>query len=302
MLMTVVFLWLGNVAMAFCTNSTQCLGWETCINNTCIPNNNNVWNTTLWTIEAWWICTQNLDCQSWLTCLAGHCITDPNAWNTTIGTFCSDTILCPGWQVCVGNQCITNTSTITTDCGSCRKLASSEYLNGCNSTEVQKTCSSDPNEIYCCPKNVWNVCMSPEWSVFDWLRCACPDAGGIKQIAVDGVCKKCNADDVCCGVKLNTKVPFIGNCIESKKDYVGGNSETSVTWEEAFPVLMWSLTKILVTVILIVSFLLIVAGGIMIATGDPAGGKKMIIKVVVGIAILWASWVILRLINPNFFG
>lgn len=148
----------------------------------------------------------------------------------------------------------------------------------------------------------WNSCTYPEWSVSNWFICVCPDAGGIKQIAVDGVCKKCNADDVCCGVKLNTKVPFIGNCIESKKDYVGGNSETGVTWEEAFPVLMWSLTKILVTVILIVSFLLIVAGGIMIATGDPAGGKKMIIKVVIGIAILWASWVILRLINPNFFG
>jgi len=53
---------------------------------------------------------------------------------------------------------------------------------------------------------------------------------------------------------------------------------------------------------LIVSFVLIIVGGIMIATGNPSGGKKMIMKVVVGIALLGASGVILRLINPNFFG
>jgi len=40
----------------------------------------------------------------------------------------------------------------------------------------------------------------------------------------------------------------------------------------------------------------------MIATGNPSEGKKMIIKVVIGIALLGASGVILRLINPNFFG
>jgi hypothetical protein len=47
---------------------------------------------------------------------------------------------------------------------------------------------------------------------------------------------------------------------------------------------------------------LIIIWGIMISTGDPAWGKKLIIKVVMGIALLGASWVILRLINPNFFG
>jgi len=96
-------------------------------------------------------------------------------------------------------------------------------------------------------------------------------------------------------------VPFVGKCIESKTGYVGGD-ETWVTSEDAFPVLMSSLTQILVTVILIVSLLLIIVGGIMIATGNPSWGKKMIINVVIGIALLWASWVILRLINPNFFG
>jgi hypothetical protein len=53
---------------------------------------------------------------------------------------------------------------------------------------------------------------------------------------------------------------------------------------------------------LIVSFLLIVIGGIMISTGNPKWGKDMIMKVIIGIALLGASGVILRLINPNFFG
>ncbi|MFA6255954.1 MAG: hypothetical protein WC606_02110 [Candidatus Absconditabacterales bacterium] len=115
-------------------------------------------------------------------------------------------------------------------------------------------------------------------------------------------CKKCSDPGVCCGISLNTSVPFIGNCIEDTNANVGVGEETGVTGATAFPVLMGSLTKILVTVILILSFVLIVIGGIMIATGNPSGGKKMIMKVVIGIAILGASGVILRLINPNFFG
>lgn len=129
---------------------------------------------------------------------------------------------------------------------------------------------------------IWCVCK-------DWYK------------RVDNECKSCSDPGVCCGVSLNTSIPFIGKCIESQTNYKSPD-ETSVTWETAFPVLMWSLTKILVTAILIVSFVLIVVWGIMISTGNPSGWKKLIIKVVVGIALLGASWVILRLINPNFFG
>ncbi len=129
------------------------------------------------------------------------------------------------------------------------------------------------------------------------IWCTCKD--GFTRI--DNECKSCSDPGVCCGISLNTSIPFIGKCIESKTNYKSPD-ETSVTWETAFPVLMSSLTKILVTAILIVSFVLIVVWGIMIATGNPSWWKKMIIKVVVGIAILGASWVILRLINPNFFG
>lgn len=44
----------------------------------------------------------------------------------------------------------------------------------------------------------------------------------------------------------------------------------NVTESTAFPILMGSLMKILITVILIVSFILIIVGGILIATGNPS--------------------------------
>lgn len=148
---------------------------------------------------------------------------------------------------------------------------------------------------------VWTPCPAGKtpiwWTINSFWICSCPT--GTKN--VKGTCTSCQAEWVCCWVELNTSIPFIGKCIESDKAYKSSD-ETSVTWETAFPVLMWSMAKILVTVILIVSFVLIVIWGIMISTGDPAWGKKMIIKVVVGIALLGASGVILRLINPNFFG
>jgi hypothetical protein len=53
--------------------------------------------------------------------------------------------------------------------------------------------------------------------------------------------------------------------------------------------LIGSLTKILISVILITSFILIVVAGVMIASGKPSEGKKMIINVAIGLALLGAS-------------
>ncbi len=188
-----------------------------------------------------------------------------------------------------------------TSCDSCTEITPP---NDCSVNQTQKTCN---NKNYCCSSLVtWSPCTSDINSKLAWDSnahvtsigtCTCND--WYKD--VDGTCKSCSDEWVCCGISLNTSVPFIGKCIESEKNYTSPG-ETWVTWEEAFPVLMWSLTKMLVTVILIVSFVLILIGGIMITTGNPSGGKKMIINVVIGIALLGASWVILRLINPNFFG
>lgn len=107
-----------------------------------------------------------------------------------------------------------------------------------------------------------------------------------------------------CGIKLNTNVPFIGNCISYSSDGSAWWDGLVVTIANAFPALMGGLSKIVVTLILITSFVTLVIAGVSISTGDAIGvgkGMDLIWKVVTGIALLWASGVILHLINPNFF-
>lgn len=77
-------------------------------------------------------------------------------------------------------------------------------------------------------------------------------------------CELCTRKDVCCGTKLSTSIPFIGDCIESSSQASGA----VITETTAFPVLITSLVKILISVILVVSFILIIAAGVMRATGD----------------------------------
>lgn len=131
------------------------------------------------------------------------------------------------------------------------------------------------------------------------IACTCKPQYGEATTKTNKItCQPCSDPDVCCGVKLNTSIPFIGNCIESSSQASGA----LITETTAFPILIGSLIKIVISVILIVSFILIIVAGVMMATGDSKWGKDMIIKVAIGLAILWASGVILRLINPNFFG
>lgn len=103
----------------------------------------------------------------------------------------------------------------------------------------------------------------------------------------------------CEWVKLNTNVPFIGDwkdgrCI--KKDNVSN----------AFPSVMWGLSKMIISLILVISFIMLIAGWVMISMSwadqnMKSKGKTLIIRVIVWIVLLWASWVILHIINPNFF-
>ena len=179
---------------------------------------------------------------------------------------------------------------------------------GLGQTDIGASDCNSPALCYICneattPKTTTNTktatpCKDPR-ATRDSVTgiCSCPTW----ETDVADKCTPCNAPGVCCGVKLNTSIPFIGSCIESNVDYLWGD-ETAVSGEQAFPTLIGSLTKIMVSVILIVSFILIVVAGVMIASGQVSEGKKMIINVAVGLALLGASWVILHLINPNFFG
>lgn len=186
------------------------------------------------------------------------------------------------------------------------------------SLETPDTYGATPKEL--CEKTapkgarVWSdavgICNCPDWK---------------KRVDKKG-CIPCSDASVCCGIELNTKVPFIGNCIEFSKKcsdtspcsqgYTCTNgkcklttvdpNKTSVSEEEAFPTLMGGLTKILVTVILLIGFMGILIGGIMISAswGNDSNawkGKELIGKVIIALALLGASGVILKLINPNFF-
>ena len=98
--------------------------------------------------------------------------------------------------------------------------------------------------------------------------------------------KKCVA---CPWIRLNTDIPFIWNCIPTDSQ------------SEIFPVFIGWLIKFATSLLLLVGFICIIVGGVMVACGKDKEGKDLIKKVVYAMALLWASWVILKMINPNFF-
>lgn len=97
----------------------------------------------------------------------------------------------------------------------------------------------------------------------------------------------------CNWIKLITDFPIIWNCIKTK------GSKTNPT--NAFPYMIWALTKIIMSLILVVCFILIIYSWILRASDDPKWATNMLKKVAIAILLLWFSWAILRLINPNFF-
>jgi heme/copper-type cytochrome/quinol oxidase subunit 2 len=65
--------------------------------------------------------------------------------------------------------------------------------------------------------------------------------------------------------------------------------------------MIWALTKIIMSLILVVCFIFVIVAWILRAADKPKDGKEILKKVAITILLLWFSWVILRLINPNFF-
>lgn len=101
-------------------------------------------------------------------------------------------------------------------------------------------------------------------------------------------------EEECDWIELNTNVPFIRKCLEKE------NADT------AFPKLMGWLSKIVITFTLVIAFLMVVAGWVLITMSwadqsNFSKWKELIIKVIVWIVLLGSSWVILYMINPNFF-
>lgn len=116
----------------------------------------------------------------------------------------------------------------------------------------------------------------------------------------------CDPDFKCCGVQLNNTIPFIWDCIEMNAESSRDNT-TNVNSVTAFPILMQWLMKILMSVIMIFSFLMIIVAWLMIVSWAFgwnwfATGKKIIKNVIISLILLGCSWLILSLINPSFFG
>ena len=101
----------------------------------------------------------------------------------------------------------------------------------------------------------------------------------------------------CHWIKLNTDFPFIWNCISIKKWSTADESNPT----NVFPRMMSALTKIIITIILVVCFILIIVAGIKWSSWDPKWWKDLIKKVAITIILLWLAWVILKLVNPAFF-
>ena len=106
-----------------------------------------------------------------------------------------------------------------------------------------------------------------------------------------------NGDWIDKWIPLNTSIPFLWNCLK-KSNPSDPNDNAALN---AFPTIISVASRILITVIMLVGFVMIVIGWIQWSTWKAADWKKMISKVVVWFALLWAMWAILRLINPNFF-
>lgn len=104
----------------------------------------------------------------------------------------------------------------------------------------------------------------------------------------------------CKGIKLNTDFPFIGRCIGLSA------SDQGVNQTNAFAYMIKAIMKFIITVIMVTSVLMIVAAGVLMTTAGVEKSNyskwlEMIKNVARALAMLWASWVLLKLVNPNFF-
>lgn len=282
MMLSLVFLWLGNIALADCDLGAiqtylNCPQWQSC---------------TLPPASSYSTCTQS-NCPScakwdWTICDITKC---PNLSNSAWGAWidCGDGTICP---------CNSDCDELEPGVYACKEVSQCPVggvidTEDDNSPVVEVMCQKKWSDLY----NDMNSKQTTIWT------CECKKTYGEYYNtswpkAWKYSCELCTRDDVCCGTKLNTKIPFIGNCIESSSQASG----SVINETTAFPILISALVKIIISVILIASFILIIVAGVRWSAGDAKWGKDMIIKVAVWLAILWASGVILRLINPNFFG
>ncbi len=109
-------------------------------------------------------------------------------------------------------------------------------------------------------------------------------------------------DDCEWWIRLNTNMPFLGNCIHTSENA----GEWAITPINAFPTLVGTLMNLLMTIILLMSLIMIIRSWVLMAMSWANVGKysdwvNLLKRVATWMALLGASWAILKVINPNFF-
>ena len=152
-------------------------------------------------------------------------------------------------------------------------------------------------EMSCEEINSWDKQKCDErrgkWEAVKWENCSCV----------------CDPAKWCCGVQLNVPLPFIGDCIElTTSNSTAGARDGSISINQlnAFPVLIKWISKIIVTLIMIFSVIVVIFAWVMMTTSvaNESNYKTwldMLKKVIIALILLWTSWLILKLINPTFF-
>ena len=95
-------------------------------------------------------------------------------------------------------------------------------------------------------------------------------------------------------VELNTNFPWVGKCVNP-------TSAGDVFWW-----MLWSVMKLVVNITIAVAFIALIAAGVMLTMSWVSQStawkwKELLKKVILWIVLLWLSWIILHVINPNFF-
>lgn len=241
-----------------------------------------IWNPTY--NSTWWI--RNLQKLMGVN-------TDCKLWNNTINTFLT-TDFCKK----------INSNWMVLSWSTCNEWYVLEWNACCKPNECEKPVVSWSCDSYGSGYNLeWTCCV---FDCSQWKNCS---SGKVRST---GSCKcVCDPNQWCCGVQLNLSMPFIWDCIEmtSSNDVNSSDRDWVITVNQlnAFPYLIQGISKILVTLILIFSIIVVIVAWLMMTTSvaNEWNYKKwtdLLKKVIISLILLWTSWLILKLINPSFFG
>ena len=264
------------------------------------------------------------------TCCVTQCAIPQKTW-----WGCNTWYIKDGSGCCVQNNCQNPPLTWTQDCsnqfwwrwvysgaieccvdsGSCANPPASPWQCSWNlvldsAGQCCITCQNPVNSSGNCQSwytAQWNCCFANNmcWNTWynEWWQCHQCEEWTVAN--AEGTKCVCDPNKKCCWIQLNTVVPFIWDCIEMTAS--SRWDTTSVTSVTAFPVLMQWLMKILMSAIMIFSFLMVIIAWFMMTTWafsswNFAKWKTILKNVIISLILLGCSWLILSLINPNFFG